>query len=147
MTAEQLQWIETALGIKLPADYKSRMLEYEFHPDSHAADCLLWDDPQTIIDANRETADIVASVEPFPTLPAVPFQIGCDGGEQMYYLDAHEEDSPVYVYDFELRSITVHVANLAAWIEECRTCEIELEEDRKQMARIAENKRWWQFWI
>ena len=133
MTTSELQRIERELSISLPSDYKSLMTAYPFPPESFAADCLLPDSADKLLEISRDRQK----------LPPNSFIIGDDSAEETYFIDVSREHSPVYVFDVETEKVREKAPSLADYIQHCRRTDEEL----RQYADRVEHKKWWQFWI
>jgi hypothetical protein len=144
MTQQDLSRIERALNLRLPRGYRELMLHYPFPPDSCAADCLLPDNPDTLIEHNRgPDPHHLFGDRPGPgPPPGNYFMIGSDCGEEWYYIDISRDQSPVFKLDLECKTLTVEAANLTEYVAQCWATEAEVRQDEETMAR----KRWWQFW-
>lgn len=138
--------IERELGIQLPRNYAEALIAYPFPEESSTAATLLWNDPRLLIDGNKRAHSIIQGANSKVIQRGQLFQIGYDGGEQAYFIDLKQPGSPIYVYDFELRSITEVCAGLESWLLLCRNSEAEIRADEERLARMAANKRWWQLW-
>ncbi len=93
MTENDLQKLESALGHTLPEYYRATMFAYPFPSDSEAAAYSLDNNPTTLL----------RNQIPKLTLPGIAkmFCIGGDGSEEVFFIDAENPDSTVYVYDME----------------------------------------------
>jgi hypothetical protein len=132
MTTSDLQRIERELGVKLPSDYTSLMAAYPFPSDSFAAESLLPNSADCIL----ELAGARKS------LPPNSFIIGNDGGEEVYFIDLTRHPSPVYVFELETGKAKEHAPHLDAYVHKCADAETEISRDQQHMAR----KKWWRFW-
>ena len=137
MHPSDLDRIEQALGIELPASYRAVLEHYPFGPYSCGEDSLV-DDAEDLIRANRRPHDILRG-EP-PTRGYL--WIGCDGGESSYYLDLQAASSPVYEYDLEMDELTVLASDIDDFVSKCKQIDQEVAEDEQRAAQ----KRWWPFW-
>ena len=146
MTQSDVSRIEQELGVQIPHAYATLLREYPFPEDSYVAESYLWNDPEFLIDSNTNLDSIIGDAKSSVAPRARMFQIGFDGGEQIYLIDLRNPTSPVYVYDFELGSIAEKCQGLDAWIGHCRDVEAEVAADEATMTEIKANKRWWEFW-
>ena len=146
MTESDLLRIEHELSVELPQPYASQLRSYPFSGDSYVAESYLWNDPRVLIDSNTDLESIIGGAKADVDPHAHMFQIGSDGGEEIYLIDLRHPTSPIYVYDFERGSITEKCPDLEAWLMHCREAEAEVVADEAKMAEIRANRRWWEFW-
>lgn len=146
MTESDVSRIEQELGVRIPDAYATLLRSYPFPEDSYVAETYLWNDPKVLIDSTTHLDSIIGNMQSNVAPRARMFQIGSDGGEEIYLADLRNPTSPIYVYDFELDSIAEKCQGFDAWIAHCRDIEAEVVADEATMAEIKANKRWWEFW-
>jgi hypothetical protein len=132
ITAEDLDRIEQELGLQLPGDYRSLMLDYPFPADSYTAECLLVNDPEAL-------KELAAERDP---LPPQSFIVGDDGGEELYFIDLTRASSPVYVFQLETGQVKEASPSLQAYVQACEQTEREINGDEVKRS----DRKWWQFW-
>ena len=138
MTEQDLQALESHLGSPLPAFYRATLSDYPFDPDSCAAEYLLPDNSQFVIELNSSGL-LLDGVEK-------PFFIGSDGGEESYFIDASKADSGVYVYDVETGEHRQLVPEWQGFLDHIRSIHAEVAADEEAMRLSKLNKKWWEFW-
>jgi hypothetical protein len=89
MTPSDLDRIEEVLGITLPEAYRATMGIYPFDSDSTASDCMLPNDAEWVINANRglDRHFLLHHGKGRWVPTKNHLLIGTDGGEEYYYLD------------------------------------------------------------
>lgn len=138
MTKHELNKVESLFALKLPQQYRALMLNYPFVDDSWANDCAMPNDPQIVIEMNKDKSFLGK----FTQEPSRYFQIGSDGGEFYYYIDLQNPDCPVYAADLETGSFSQEASDFKIWVQQLNNADEEIRLDRIEMSR----KRWWQFW-
>ena len=138
MTESDISRIESVLNIKLPEYYCSTMLNYPFADDSFAAEFLLPNDPEQILEYNQDSYE-------YPGVGKL-FVIGGDGGEDSYFIDLADNSSQVFTFDMESDTHTSTAANWSEYIEWIEKALKEIEEDEKAEQERKANKKWWEFW-
>ena len=144
MSPADLNALERALGITLPAPYRATMERYPFAAASQTAELALPDDATRIRELNEEYRRSTLPTGPWPR---TAFVIGEDGGESAYVLDLSRTPAVVQEYSFETSQFTDRTADWSAWVAELRADEQELAADEEFMAAAYRNRKWWQFWI
>lgn len=153
MSPEELQQIESELGITLPVDYREAMLNYPL--DRDPLDETLCDDVELLIKSN-----LYYRKHKFFGLewPGHYFTFGGDGFGNRFFLDLTLTPSPVFFADHEVREYREDKPSLEAWLEmvmleqaeyraELDAENREAEADRQARLKKKETKQWWQFWI
>lgn len=92
---EFFQKIEKELEISLPSNYKRILERYPFPKDSFATEMLSNNEDYLIGLNNKNYWSHVNFNE------IEPFFIGSDGGEETYFIDIKDLNTPVYLYDIE----------------------------------------------
>ena len=146
MTESDISRVEHELSVQLPLSYAGLLRSYPFSDDSYVAESYLWNDPKLLIESNKDLRSIIDGAKSNVAPHAHMFQIGFDGGEEIYLVDLQHPTSPIYVYDFERGSITEKCPDFDGWLAHCREVEAEVAEDDAKMAEIRANRRWWEFW-
>jgi hypothetical protein len=138
MTEADLRQIEARLGFPLPGAFRLTALSYPFSPDSFAEEFMLPSQPSEVIDMNEAGLPVVGIDR--------PFFVGSDGGEERYFVDASNAESPVYVYELETGRHRVLVDSWEKYMDHIRAtlAEIAADEERERQRKLT--KRWWQFW-
>lgn len=129
-TAADLDGIEQALSVKLPADYRQLLLDYPFAENS-VADSMLICNPELLLVLNSQR-DLHFQIH-HRKGRWVPgknhFMIGNDGGEEQFYLDLNEAGCTVLKFDLEtgeLSPFANSAAEFKAKVNEIdRECEAE----------------------
>jgi len=138
MTDQDFQSIGKHLGFPIPAYYRATMSSYPFSADSFAAEFMLPDDPEQVIDLNEIH---ISSPE-----VSKPFFIGSDGGEERFFVDAAKSDSGVFVFELETGKHRPLTPTWTAFFEHIQAAHAEIEADKKAMEQRKLNKKWWEFW-
>ena len=146
MNQAEIALVEKTLVMQLPAEYKEILCTYPFPKESYIAESYLWNDPNALIEENAGLMSVIGEAKSAIGPVSQMFQIGFDGGEEIYLIDTQQPNSPVYVYDFESNTIDQKCPNLDAWIAYCHTIEEEIAVDETAEADRAREKRWWEFW-
>lgn len=87
--------LEKRLNIKLPSSYSQVIEKYPFPKDSFATE-IFSNDEEYLIDLNNKTYWSHINFNEIE-----PFFIGSDGGEETYFIDIKDSNTPVYLYDIE----------------------------------------------
>jgi hypothetical protein len=120
MTVAELDRIESALNLKLPAFYRLYMLSYprwmmEVQPSwSDVARWEFADDPDRVIHFNRHVRE--AEPEEFfddGEWPKHYFVIGSEAGQNWYFLDLVTGSEAVYLYHHEMGDVRREAVSLA----------------------------------
>lgn len=138
MTDQDFQSIEKQIGYSLPALYRATLSDYPFALDSFAAEFMLPNEPNFVIDLNvcaRSLSDIDK-----------PFFIGSDGGEEYFFVDASKEDSGVYVLELETGKHRQLVPTWERYLDHIRATHAEIAADDNSMRARRLKKKWWKFW-
>ena len=118
MTDADLDRIEGALGVRLPAAYRHAVAPFPVPACAGNADTALWDDPAALIALNEQLRAGLCCVRPWPTHM---FAVGRDGGGSAAALDLRDPLGPVVWAD------RCHLAgpgsgpaspSVAAWVAE-----------------------------
>ena len=144
MHATDLQRIEQALGLALPAAYRAAMLAYPFPPTHEAAELWMPDDAALVIEMNRPGAERRLAGTPWPSHLVV---IGSDGGEEDFVVDVREAAAPVLAHERESGEVRALAPDFAAWLAMLREWQEEIDRDDAAMRSASRRRRWWQFWI
>jgi hypothetical protein len=94
MTPEDLIFIESETGIRLPEDYKKIALRYR--PDAGTDDAPIFDNAKAIINLNQKYHAGFAGMDPWPRHY---FFIGDDGAASCYALDLSSNPPKVIFLD------------------------------------------------
>jgi hypothetical protein len=138
MTDQDFRSIETHVGFPLPASYRATLSSYPFDSDFFAAEFMLPNDPEAVIelnDAEISSSDI-----------AKPFFIGSDGGEERFFVDASKQESGVFVFELETGKHRSLVPTWAAFLDHIHAAHVEIAADGEAMRKRKLNKKWWEFW-
>lgn len=108
MKIEDLNLIESALGIALPGCYRSAALDNRFQEPIH-------DDAQSIIAINRSFRNGDYGDEQWP--PSL-FAMGHDGAGNYFCIDVDHADKGVLLRDHETQEISPCAESIAEWLEE-----------------------------
>ena len=138
MTESELAEVESWLGFSVPANYRSTLTNYPFPSDSYAEEFMLPNDPRSVIELNDLGVE-VRSIEQ-------PFFIGSDGGEDHYFVDAADADSPVYVFELETGKHRELVGSWTDYLQHIRGIHDEIAADEESERERKRTKRWWEFW-
>ena len=139
MTPDELELLESSLGLPLPEQYRRALLEYPLPRDPHSTAMWLLDSPTELRQLNegwRRTGR-----------PPGLIVIGEDGGEESYVLDTRTPPYPVLAYSYETDDLEPYASSFEEFVERQRHEFQDLELDRERMAEAYAKKRWWQFWI
>ena len=139
MTEEEIKTIEKHLGFRLPELYRSTVLAYPFPENSFAAEFVLPNRAQEVIelsDAAFSSPDI-----------GKPFFIGTDGGDEWYFVDALKEDSGVFVFELETGKHHPLTTNWSAYLDHIAKTHADIAADEESERQRKLKKKWWQFWI
>jgi hypothetical protein len=118
LTAEDLTRIESALGVSLPAVYRRLVVPFPIPAYAGNADTELWDDPEQLVQLNRELRAGFAFVRRWP--PHL-FALGRDAGGSATAIDLRDPAGPVWWADrchLDVGGSGQVSPSLAAWAEE-----------------------------
>lgn len=96
MTESELARIEEALGLVLPAAYRTLVVPFPLPAYVGNAETELWDDPDQLIELNRELRAGTSFVRPWP---AHMFAMGRDDSGCASAIDLQDPASPVWWVD------------------------------------------------
>jgi hypothetical protein len=144
VTSDDLDRVESELGIRLPSDYRALVIAYPVGLGRSGPDYELLDDSQQLIAINRLLREEGFFGSPWP---AHFFSFGGDGCGNEYYLDLRREPSPVYFADHEGTLDSGQWPTLEAWLAERLQEQAEWEAEEHRRAERKAAKRWWQFWV
>lgn len=142
MNMNELEKIEKILKIKLPIFYKHTVLNYPFKKDSFADECLLPNDVNLVIKNNAGSF-----IKMIMKQDIMPFVIGCDGGEEVYYLNLNKETSEIFVSSCETNRSEVKFKSWDEYLKNIEKALKEIDEDERLIQERKKNKKWWQFWF
>ncbi len=129
MTAEDLTRVETALGIRLPVVYRDLVVPFPIPAYAGNSDTELWDDPDALIELNRELRTGYCSAAPWPEHM---FAIGRDGSGCASAIDLRDAKAPVWWADrchLDAVGTAQESPSLAAWADQhLAELRVELEE-------------------
>jgi hypothetical protein len=103
MTDTQLDAIEAALGVKLPAEYRRVSFAFLFRPIGRDRVYWMYNDPGAVIGQSR--APLVNGDYDRSNWRASYVVIGKSAAGDLYLLDASAERSPVYCLSHETHAI------------------------------------------
>lgn len=138
MTDQDFQSIEKHIDFQLPAYYRATLSDYPFRADSFAAEFMLPDDPEQVI----ELSEIDVSS---PRI-SKSFFIGSDSNEERFFVDAAKPDSGVFVFELETGKHRPLAPTWTAFLDHIRATHAEIEADEEAMEQRKLNKKWWEFW-
>ena len=146
MTQDEIQEIERALSIELPAAYVDVMCPYLFAPHSSLAEYGLPDSKEWLIQVNQ---GLRADGWNGAAWPLDFFVIGHDGGECCYFVDVSQDDGEVYIIsreDRDLADAAVYALTLKAFVDAELEAEEEFGETLRREERRGAAKKWWELW-
>ena len=144
MRTDELDALEQAFGVTLPAEYRATMLAYPFPADSDAAEWSMPDDAARLHEHNTLARQPSSRKEPWPR---TAFVIGEDGSEAVYVLDLSRQPAVVQEFSLETGHFTDLAPDWPAWLTRLREVQRELDEDEEFQRERYRTKKWWQFWI
>jgi len=119
MTAADIQRIEQALAVKLPADYQHLLVNHPFPDDSTAAACMVIRNVEVLIHINKNRSRHFRIMNLQRAGKWVPqqhhFLIGTDGGETQYYLDLLDPGCAVLGFDLETGAMSPYAQGMAGY--------------------------------
>lgn len=116
MTGEQLDAIESALGLKLPAEYRRASLAFPFRPIGRDWVHWFFDRPDWVIGESRTPLrdgdyDLAGWHGSFVV-------IGESAAGDLYFIDAARDDSPVFILLHETHALEEEWPSFAAFLED-----------------------------
>jgi hypothetical protein len=137
MTDDQLDAIEAALKVRLPADYRHAVREHS--TPAGGRDDWRFDDPQSVINSTRyplETGDYSG-----PDLLLRYVAVGASGGGDKWLLDLDFDGHPVPFLSHETHAVEPEWPSFAAFLADRRAAP-GLKQARLA-AEAAERAAWW----
>ncbi len=139
LTADDLTRVETALGIQLPAVYRTLMVPFPIPAYAGNTDTELWDDADSSIELNRElrTGDRQTGL-----WPEHMFAIGRDGSGCASAIDLRDPMGPVWWADrchLDAIGTAQESPSLAAWAEQ-HLAELRVDLEEKGVSEDAAPK-------
>lgn len=138
MTEVQLDAIETALQVTLPAAYRQTSIAFPFRPIGHDWVYWFYDDPERVIGATR--APLSDGEYDQTDWRGTFVVIGESGAGDLYLLDT-PASSPVYCLSHETHRIEPEWPTFRAFVEEW--LRVHEEYTRKQEAEGVALRVWW----
>lgn len=139
MIEQDLGKIESHFGIKLPKQYCDCLLNYPFSEESWAADVAMPHELELIKEINSSRPSLVKfGVTDYTRY----FQIGSDGGEQLYYIDLQSEECSVYSANLEGSDFKQLAYTFSEWLDQLT----KIDEANKADEVRMKQKSWWKFW-
>lgn len=141
MTDAQLDAIQSALGIKLPADYRQVSLAFPFRPIGNDWVYWMYDDPDAVIGESRaplEEGDYDRS-----NWRASYVVIGQSASGDPYLLDTAAERSPVYCLSHETHAIAPEWPTFEAFVADWTRSTEKLRQQWEAAAGRGRWRRWW----
>jgi hypothetical protein len=117
LTEHGFTCVEAALGVRLPDAYRQLVVPYPIPAYGGNTDTELWDDPDALIELNRELRRGSLSIRPWPEHM---FALGRDGGGCPTAIDIRDPLAPVWWADrchLDAIGSGPDFASLAAWAE------------------------------
>jgi len=111
MTASDLESIESALAIALPAEYRAAMRAYPLNPADANSQIALRDDARAVIAFNRFLRDQF----PGEWEPGY-FAIGNSPAGDPYFLDLAAGCPGVWLWDHESHAAAAEAADFGSWV-------------------------------
>jgi hypothetical protein len=148
MTPTDLDRIEKVLGVSLPDVYRSTMQSYPFDSDDFPYGCMLPDNAEWVINANRgpDTHFMLHHRKGRWVPSRDHLLIGTDGGEEYYYIDLQRDPPPVMRFDLESGELSMFCDNLNRYLSMCRGVDAKIAEGERQATEGGTKQKWWQFW-
>jgi hypothetical protein len=142
MTAADIQRIEQALSVKLPADYQHLLVNHPFPDGSSAAACMVIRNAEVLIHVNKNRSLHFRIMNLQRAGKRVPqphhFLIGSDGGDEQYYLDLLDPGCAVVRFDLETGSMSPYAQGMAEYLAKIEQVDRELAEDGQRAAARRE---------
>ena len=135
MREHDLKRVERELRIELPRKYREFMLAYPFSSCSWAGDLATPDDPDLLIDLNREVRELPPGIR----LTDVVF-IGSDGRETDYFIRLADAWSGVEAYHLGTHRVTTLAKTFDDWISQLTVA------NQADATAHQRTRKWWQFW-
>jgi hypothetical protein len=102
MTEADVDRVESALDVKLPASYRHLLTHFPVRFQQGTCEGPLWDDPDKLIKRNQELRSARKSLgKAFAPIPPHYLFIGDDGGGWQHLLDVRSDPPVVCVMEFE----------------------------------------------
>jgi hypothetical protein len=118
-----------ALAIRLPVAYRRLVVPFPIPAYARNTDTELWDDPDALIELNRELRIGYRSAAPWPEHM---FAVGRDGGGSASAIDLREAEAPVWWADrchLDMAGTAPESPSLPIWAEQhLAELRVELEE-------------------
>jgi hypothetical protein len=148
MTVLDIQHIEQALSVKLPAEYQQLLVSYPFSDDSSATACMVIRDPAALINVNRthDTHFMIHHRAGRWVPQKNHFMIGNDGGEARYYLDLNDPECTVFRFDLETGQLSPYAKGIAEYRARIEEMDRETEADENRLAKKRRDAKWWEIW-
>lgn len=139
MSPDELQSLESSLGLNLPEPYRRALLQYPLPRDPNSTEMWLLESLAQVRELNQGWRK--------RGRPPGMVVIGDDGGEEPYVLDTRAPPYPVLAYSYETDDLEPYAGSFEEFVERQRQEFQAIELDRQHMAEAYANKRWWQFWV
>jgi hypothetical protein len=134
MTDDQLDAVEAALGVELPAEYRRVSREFPFRPLGRDAVYWFFNDPAAVIAATRTPLG-----GEYPGAPLLPryVAIGHSPAGDVYLLDLDAPGHSVVVLSHETHAVEPEWPTFAAFVTEWVRAPTDLEEERGAVRAVA----------
>jgi hypothetical protein len=143
MTDDQLDAIEAALGVRLPAEYRRVSREFPFQPMGRDSAYWFYDDPAAVINTTRAP---LGGEYAGPDLLPRYVVIGDGPAGDAHLLDTEAAGAPVPVLSHETHAVEPEWPTFSAFVAEWVAAPAEWE--RKQAAERAVLAAWWRrYWV
>jgi len=127
-----LSRIEQDLAVTLPRRYRELMLAYPFAADSWAGDLAMPDDPDLLLEMNREHRELPADIT------ADVFFIGSDGRGTDYFVRLSDPWCGVASYDTATHKTVELTKSFDEWLSRLRSAD--------EAPPRPDRRRWWEIW-
>jgi hypothetical protein len=143
MTDDQLDAIETTLGLTLPPAYRRVSRMFPFRPIGLDRVYWFFDDPNRVIHGTRFPLEDGGYAG--PALPPRYVAIGQSGGGDLYLLDTAAEGLPVVCLSHETHAVEPAWPTFEAFVEEWVRAPGEIAKERavEQAAASARQRQLW----